>query len=333
MADRADLHPRPAGEGGAAAGQARVPRPGPRFLAEGPQAVREAAGAAPASLLELFATAEAADRHPDLVAGGAGAGVPVDRASRRGDGRAAQTVTPQGLVGVCALRRRRRSTDAPRPRRRAWSRCSRTCATPATRARSSGAADAAGAEPSCSPTPQRRPATTPRRAGAAGSACSTCRSSTGARGRGRRRRRCGSRAAGARRRRRGRARPRRPRRRRALARPTAWVFGNEAWGLPEETRALADEVVAGPDPRPGREPQPRHRRRGLPLRLGPRPALPVPDGPPPPAPAKARVTMRLGAAGRIARVDGPVVDREKLTAPTRCREATCSCGRCHLRQE
>jgi TrmH family RNA methyltransferase len=28
--------------------------------------------------------------------------------------------------------------------------------------------------------------------------------------------------------------------------PTAWIFGNEAWGLPEETRALADEVVRVP---------------------------------------------------------------------------------------
>lgn len=28
--------------------------------------------------------------------------------------------------------------------------------------------------------------------------------------------------------------------------PSAWVFGNEAWGLPEETRALADAVVRVP---------------------------------------------------------------------------------------
>jgi TrmH family RNA methyltransferase len=32
----------------------------------------------------------------------------------------------------------------------------------------------------------------------------------------------------------------------ALGGPTAWVFGNEAWGLPESTRALADEVVRVP---------------------------------------------------------------------------------------
>lgn len=31
-----------------------------------------------------------------------------------------------------------------------------------------------------------------------------------------------------------------------LARPTAWVFGNEAWGLSEEDRALADAVVRVP---------------------------------------------------------------------------------------
>jgi TrmH family RNA methyltransferase len=31
-----------------------------------------------------------------------------------------------------------------------------------------------------------------------------------------------------------------------LARPTAWLTGNEAWGLPPERRALADRVVAIP---------------------------------------------------------------------------------------
>jgi TrmH family RNA methyltransferase len=28
--------------------------------------------------------------------------------------------------------------------------------------------------------------------------------------------------------------------------PTAWVFGNEAWGLPEPTRARCDQVVKVP---------------------------------------------------------------------------------------
>ncbi len=31
-----------------------------------------------------------------------------------------------------------------------------------------------------------------------------------------------------------------------LSRPTAWLFGNEAWGLPEELAALADQRVAIP---------------------------------------------------------------------------------------
>jgi TrmH family RNA methyltransferase len=31
-----------------------------------------------------------------------------------------------------------------------------------------------------------------------------------------------------------------------LAAPAAWLFGNEAWGLPAEVLALADEAVAVP---------------------------------------------------------------------------------------
>jgi len=33
---------------------------------------------------------------------------------------------------------------------------------------------------------------------------------------------------------------------RRLARPHAWVMGNEAWGMPPETRALCDDVVRLP---------------------------------------------------------------------------------------
>jgi TrmH family RNA methyltransferase len=32
----------------------------------------------------------------------------------------------------------------------------------------------------------------------------------------------------------------------AMGSPTAWIFGNEAWGLPEGTRGLADAVVRVP---------------------------------------------------------------------------------------
>lgn len=31
-----------------------------------------------------------------------------------------------------------------------------------------------------------------------------------------------------------------------LSRPTAWIMGNEAWGLPQEERSLADQVVGVP---------------------------------------------------------------------------------------
>ena len=54
-----------------------------------------------------------------------------------------------------------------------------------------------------------------------------------------------------------------------LAGPTAWVFGNEAWGLPAGDPRAGRRRRQGPDPRPGREPQPGHRRRGLPLRVRP----------------------------------------------------------------
>jgi TrmH family RNA methyltransferase len=63
-----------------------------RFLAEGPQAVREAP-----SIVELFGTVEALDRYPELAARAARVS-PVDA-----DGLAAlaETVNPQGLVAVC----------------------------------------------------------------------------------------------------------------------------------------------------------------------------------------------------------------------------------------
>jgi len=37
-----------------------------------------------------------------------------------------------------------------------------------------------------------------------------------------------------------------PATRASLSAPTAWLFGNEAWGLPDDLLALADESVAVP---------------------------------------------------------------------------------------
>ncbi|MDT4892187.1 MAG: methyltransferase, TrmH family [Pseudonocardiales bacterium] len=63
-----------------------------RFLAEGAQAVRSAIAAG--AVLELFATAEAMRRHPEL-SGGADEISPKDAAAL------SETSTPQGLVAVC----------------------------------------------------------------------------------------------------------------------------------------------------------------------------------------------------------------------------------------
>ena len=72
------------------------------FLAEGPQAVTEAfSSGAPVS--ELFVTAEARARHADLVAEMAKAGVPVHAVSGEVMAELAQTVTPQGLLAVCGF--------------------------------------------------------------------------------------------------------------------------------------------------------------------------------------------------------------------------------------
>lgn len=63
-----------------------------RFLAEGAQAVREALAAD--AVLELFATAEAIRRHPELTAD-------ASEISEKDAAALSETVTPQGLVAVC----------------------------------------------------------------------------------------------------------------------------------------------------------------------------------------------------------------------------------------
>lgn len=73
-----------------------------KFLAEGPQAVREALKLDGVTL-ELFTTAEAELRHPELIDEAAGQGIPVHRASGEVMAELSQTVTPQGLVAVCRL--------------------------------------------------------------------------------------------------------------------------------------------------------------------------------------------------------------------------------------
>ncbi|SDU66318.1 TrmH family RNA methyltransferase [Jiangella alkaliphila] len=71
------------------------------FLAEGPQAVREAVAAGPGRVVELFATTTAAARWAPIVAAAEGAGVPVHAADDAALAALSETVTPQGLVAVC----------------------------------------------------------------------------------------------------------------------------------------------------------------------------------------------------------------------------------------
>jgi TrmH family RNA methyltransferase len=72
------------------------------FLAEGPQAVSEAFGSG-APVTEVFVTAEARARHEELVTAIAQAGVPVQAVSGEVMSELAQTVTPQGLLAVCGF--------------------------------------------------------------------------------------------------------------------------------------------------------------------------------------------------------------------------------------
>jgi TrmH family RNA methyltransferase len=71
-----------------------------KFLVEGPQAVREAV-AEPGIVDEIFVTAEAAHRHSEVVRAGQAAGALVHLASRDVIRALVDTVTPQGIVAIC----------------------------------------------------------------------------------------------------------------------------------------------------------------------------------------------------------------------------------------
>jgi TrmH family RNA methyltransferase len=72
------------------------------FLAEGPQAVAEALRCG-AQVTDLFVTVPARGRHADLVTAAEDAGVPVHVVSGEVMEDLAQTVTPQGLLAVCGF--------------------------------------------------------------------------------------------------------------------------------------------------------------------------------------------------------------------------------------
>jgi len=225
------------------------------FLVEGPQAVTEAFGSG-APVTELFVTAEARTRHADLVTAMARAGIPVHAVSGEVMAELAQTVTPQGLLAVCGF------VDIPleqavaggpvaggpvagdpagSPRLAAVLASVRDPGNAGTVLRT---ADAAGAQavifsdasvdpyngkcvrasagslfhlPLVAGVPPERAVTALRAAGlrilaADARGGRTLDELTPA----------------------------------ELAAPTAWIFGNEAWGMPAEVVALADESVAVP---------------------------------------------------------------------------------------
>lgn len=218
-----------------------------RFIAEGPQAVREAVDHrgpdGTPTLIELFATVETAERYADIVDAAHAAGARVHLAGDDVLAEISQTITPQGIVGVCHF------LDSPfeeilaaKPKLVAVLAHVRDPGNAGTVLR---CADAAGADavvltdasvdlynpksvrasvgshfhlPVAVGVPVEQAVAELQAAGV------RILAADGA----------GDRDlddeldAG------------------TMGGPTAWVFGNEAWGLPEETRALADAVVRVP---------------------------------------------------------------------------------------
>jgi TrmH family RNA methyltransferase len=72
-----------------------------RFLAEGPQVVREAL--AEGAVAELFTTVDAADRYAGLVEAAERSGARVSPVTDEALAALAETVQPQGLVAVCSF--------------------------------------------------------------------------------------------------------------------------------------------------------------------------------------------------------------------------------------
>jgi len=210
-----------------------------QFLAEGPQAVREALAHDPPPV-ELFVTDAAADRHAELVERAQAAGVPVAAVSARAAAALSETATPQGIVAVCpALDVPLATALAGTPRLVAVLADIRDPGNAGTVLRS---ADAAGADAvvlagdSVDPyngktvrasagslfhLPVVRGAPLPEVLAAARAGGLTVLAADGA----------GERELT--------GLP-------ELAGPTAWLFGNEAWGLPAEVGALADVRVRIP---------------------------------------------------------------------------------------
>ena len=212
------------------------------FLAEGRQAVREAL-LRPGTVLQLFVAADAVQRHTDLLDLATEAGVPSARLPAGQLAGLSDTVTPQGVVAVCG------AVDVPAAE--VWARRPRLVVV-CDQVRDPGnlgtvirCADAFGADAvliSGDAVDVYNPKAVRASTGSVfhlplvvdvdlGAAAADARTAglqvLGADGTAARDveqlRRTGE-----------------------LARPTAWVMGNEAWGLPAERAALLDATVALP---------------------------------------------------------------------------------------
>jgi TrmH family RNA methyltransferase len=215
---------------------------GRSFLAEGPQVVREALRT-PGVVSELFVTGQGRARHPDLTAQAAGMGLPVHEIGGEVMAELAQTVTPQGLLAVC------RFVDVPlavlagaEPRLVAVLANVRDPGNAGTVLRTADAAGADGVVFSAASVDPYNAKCVRSSAGSlfhlpvvAGPALTDVIAGLRATGLqvlaadGRARDVLDDPASGP-----------------DLTVPTAWLFGNEAWGLPDDLLALADAVVAVP---------------------------------------------------------------------------------------
>jgi RNA methyltransferase, TrmH family len=212
------------------------------FLAEGPQAVSEAL-ATGAGVTGLFVTDPARTRHADLVAKAENAGADIQLVSGEVMSELAQTVTPQGLLAVCDF------VDVPLA---TVTEAGPTLVALLANVRDPGnagtvlrAADAAGADAvifadasvdiyngkcvrasagSLFHLPVVAGVRLPEAVAALKDAGLQVLAADG----------------------RGSGTLDDPRTRASLASPTAWLFGNEAWGLPDDLLTLADESVAVP---------------------------------------------------------------------------------------
>jgi RNA methyltransferase, TrmH family len=213
------------------------------FLAEGPQAVREALAWHGGCVTELFVTAAALSRHEDLAGQAAAQGAPVHLVSGEVMAELAQTVTPQGLLAVC------RFVDVPLdqltagvPRLVVLLANVRDPGNAGTVLRT---ADAAGADGVIFSDASVDPYNSKCVRASAGSifhlplavGCPLGQATAALRAAGLRvlaadgsaqRELSGLEGDG------------------TLSGKTAWLFGNEAWGLPADLLALADEAVAVP---------------------------------------------------------------------------------------